>query len=156
MPSCIHLFAGMDSDGDGWPNGFELGDPCGIWQRHNHNGPPAWHNDISHPGNCSSTPCEHSLNYTEYCGRCICDDDKVQHQIKKLYEKRWQFIAKLPEDARKSIQAELAKQPVRDPDPKPCGWHPGPPAPGHHHDDPNSEDEGKSKDGRSLRHGSLR
>ena len=21
----------IDSDGDGWPNGWELGDPCGVW-----------------------------------------------------------------------------------------------------------------------------
>ncbi len=61
----------LDSDGDGWPNGFELGDPCGNFTV---NGSPLWSTDISHPGNASSVPQTRKLppDYISVCGKNPC------------------------------------------------------------------------------------
>ena len=44
-----------DSDNDGYPNGWELGDPCGNWTAAAKI-LPTWNTDISHPGLRSSVP----------------------------------------------------------------------------------------------------
>jgi len=43
----------LDSDGDGVPNGAELGDPCCVWKKGDK---PARTDDLSHPGEMDSTP----------------------------------------------------------------------------------------------------
>ena len=58
-----------DSDGDGWPNGFELGDPCGVWKFGGDE--PLWVTDISHPGQKASVPQTRGslpVNYAAICG----------------------------------------------------------------------------------------
>ena len=59
----------QDSDSDGWPNGWELGDPCGNWT----GAAPTWTTDISLPGLKSSVPTTHTLplNWT-ICGKNPC------------------------------------------------------------------------------------
>ena len=46
-----------DSDGDGYSNGAELGDPCCVWSAGG--GDPLWLTDISHPGEATSIPSPH-------------------------------------------------------------------------------------------------
>jgi hypothetical protein len=62
-----------DSDGDGWPNGFELGDPCGVWKFGG--AEPLWVTDISHPGQKASVPLTRGalpVNYAAVCGTNPC------------------------------------------------------------------------------------
>jgi len=61
----------QDSDGDGWPNGWELGDPCGNWT--GGTAVPTWVTDISLPGLKSSVPKVHTLplDWT-ICGKNPC------------------------------------------------------------------------------------
>jgi hypothetical protein len=47
------LLCQMDSDGDGWSNGMELGDPCCVWTPGD---TPAFTEDISQPGSATSVP----------------------------------------------------------------------------------------------------
>ena len=48
--------AALDSDGDGFTNGEELGDPDGTWQEGD--AAPGDAADITHPGNPDSHPPE--------------------------------------------------------------------------------------------------
>lgn len=56
-PLCL-----LDSDGDGYTNGFELGDPCCIWVEGK--GDPAYTFDISHPGVAKLVPLIRKCNIT--------------------------------------------------------------------------------------------
>lgn len=78
-----HFVAGLDSDKDGYPNGWELGDPCGVWIPKTH---PVWISDISHPGNASSVPETHPLplNWKGTCGYNPCVDFEVQQCCQRL------------------------------------------------------------------------
>ncbi len=49
----------LDSDGDGYSNGEELGDPCGAWVR---GGIPRFTNGITQPGNGGSVPTMHTAS----------------------------------------------------------------------------------------------
>jgi len=61
-----------DSDNDGYPNGWELGDPCGNWTLAS-KAAPTWTTDISHPGLRSSVPQTRKLplDWT-VCGKNPC------------------------------------------------------------------------------------
>ena len=61
----------QDSDGDGWPNGWELGDPCGNWT--GGAAAPTWTTDISLPGLKLSVPKTRTLplDWT-ICGKNPC------------------------------------------------------------------------------------
>ena len=48
--------AALDSDGDGFTNGEELGDPQGIWEEGNES--PGNADEITHPGDPASHPPE--------------------------------------------------------------------------------------------------
>ncbi len=49
----------LDSDGDGYSNGEELGDPCGVWVR---GGTPRFTNGITQPGSGGSVPTMHTVS----------------------------------------------------------------------------------------------
>jgi hypothetical protein len=70
--------SGVDSDNDGWTNGWELGDPCGVWYYSPHSAPhPCWSDDISHPGNSSSVPLTRTLDWNAACGYNPCERPDV-------------------------------------------------------------------------------
>jgi hypothetical protein len=48
----------QDSDGDGWTNGEELGDPCCTWTEGSEDMPDWGPNALSHPGFSTATPLE--------------------------------------------------------------------------------------------------
>lgn len=52
-----NLYAG-DADGDGYTNGEELGDPCGVWVR---GAVPRFQAGITQPGNGGSVPTQHTV-----------------------------------------------------------------------------------------------
>ena len=54
-----------DSDGDGFTNGHELGDPCCVWKK---GAVPANTTGLSHPGIASSTPA----NVKPGCVATVC------------------------------------------------------------------------------------
>ncbi len=54
-----------DSDGDGFTNGFEMGDPCCVWSRGNS---PAYTSDIGNPGNAAVRPTVRN------CSRVSCSN----------------------------------------------------------------------------------
>ena len=62
----------LDSDGDGFPNGWELGDPCGNWT--GGAAAPMWATDLSLPGLKASTPKTRTLplNWAAACGANPC------------------------------------------------------------------------------------
>lgn len=72
----------LDSDGDGFSNGRELGDPCGAWQRGR---TPERTTGISNPGDRSSVP-DGAPGPTCTCGNGIvdggeeCDDGNLVHR----------------------------------------------------------------------------
>ncbi len=70
----------LDSDGDGFPNGWELGDPCGVFVS---GAAPLWTNDIAHPGNASSVPLTRKVNWT-VCGKNPCVAPEVVVEVEKL------------------------------------------------------------------------
>jgi len=51
----------QDSDSDGFPNGWELGDPCGNWTV---GSTPTWTNDVSHPGEKASVPLTRKVDWS--------------------------------------------------------------------------------------------
>jgi len=75
-----------DSDNDGYPNGWELGDPCGSWVPHS--GQACWHTDISHPGNASSVPLDHPINWETACGFNPCQQDEIVQCVSHLNAQR--------------------------------------------------------------------
>lgn len=79
----------VDSDNDGWTNGWELGDPCGVWYYSPHSAPhPCWTDDISHPGNSSSVPETRSLDWNAACGFNPCEKPEVVGCVQKIVRAR--------------------------------------------------------------------
>lgn len=78
----------MDSDGDGLTNGFELGDPCGVWKE---GATPAYTTDISHPGNATSKP----VSRTAQCAvnPCTSADASVREQMARIIAMRPESVA---------------------------------------------------------------
>ena len=70
----------IDSDLDGWPNGWELGDPCGNWT--GGSAPTTWSTDISLPGMKSSVPKTRTLplDWVGVCGKNPCPPAQQQQQ----------------------------------------------------------------------------
>lgn len=58
LPRWTNVFD-LDSDGDGYTNGEELGDPCGVFVRNQV--PPPITMGITLPGNPESHPTEHTI-----------------------------------------------------------------------------------------------
>lgn len=66
-PNWSNLFK-LDSDGDGYTNGVELGDPAGTWTSGAAAGPY-----LSHPGKADSTPCGNGQIDAKVNGNEECD-----------------------------------------------------------------------------------
>lgn len=76
-----------DSDNDGFPNGWELGDPCGYWSTHS-KAVPCWKDDISHPGNASSVPLTRTVDWLGTCGYNPCENSDIVQCVAYLDTQR--------------------------------------------------------------------
>jgi hypothetical protein len=82
------------SDKDNFTNGWELYDPCGVWQPGQ---PLPGTSDISHPGNRTSQPqVRVPMNLTAACGTNPCASAAARAGMATVLRKRLATVTKHP------------------------------------------------------------